>query len=181
MGSEKNNLSNTHRHVFKSRKRKYRKKKVSLVRMGEQHPNSPEVSEREKDGEGTVTVEGSRIINIHKLSEYLNELTAHVAKFDGAFTLDGETRDRLASILSRCSVCRHAIQLETSPKVKGPKQYRRWECNLAAVWGQMVTAGGHSHLEETLSVLGVPVMSKKASSIQRGTLAAGGKKSWKNQ
>lgn len=50
--------------------------------------------------------------------------------------------------------------LETSPKVKGPRNYSRWECNLAAVWGQMATGGGHSHLEETLSVLGVPVMSK---------------------
>ena len=59
-------------------------------------------------------------------------------------------------------MCRHAIQLETLPKVKGPKQYRRWECNLAAVWGKMFTGGGHSHLEETLSVLGVPVMSKRS-------------------
>ena len=165
MGSEKNKMRNTHRRVFESRKRKYRKKKVSQVRMGEQHVNCPEVSEREKYGEGTVKVEGSRIINIHKLSEYLNELTVHAAKCDGAFTLDGETRDGLASILpGRCSVCRYAIQLETSPKVKGPKQYRRWECNLAAVWGLMVTGGGHSHLEEILSILGVPVMSKKKAS-----------------
>ena len=37
----------------------------------------------------------------------------------------------------------------------------RWECNLAAVWGQMSTGGGHSKLEETLSVIGVPVMTKK--------------------
>lgn len=36
----------------------------------------------------------------------------------------------------------------------------RWECNLAAVWGQMSTGGGHSQLQETMSVLGVPVMSK---------------------
>ena len=82
--------------------------------MGEQHANSPEVSEREKDGEGSVTVkvsvtvEGSRIINIHKLSEYLNEMTVHAAKCGGAFTLDGEMRDGLESILSgRCSVFRH--------------------------------------------------------------------------
>ena len=117
MESEKNKMRNTHRRVVKSRKRKYRKKKVSQVRMGEQHVNSPEVSEREKDGEGSVKVEGSRIINIHKVSEYWNELTVHAAKCGGAFTLDGEMRDGLASILSgRCSVCRDAIQLETSPK-----------------------------------------------------------------
>ena len=38
----------------------------------------------------------------------------------------------------------------------------RWECNLAAVWGQMATGGGHSSLNESLSVLGVPTMGKKA-------------------
>ena len=40
--------------------------------------------------------------------------------------------------------------------------YLRWECNLAAVWGQMSTGGGHSQLEEAMSVVGVPVMSKKS-------------------
>ena len=144
-----NKMRNAHRRVFKSRKRKYRKKKVSQVRMGEQHVNSPEVCERDKDGDGTVTVEGSRIINIHKLGEYMDELTVYAAKCGSAFTLDGETRYGLASILSgRCSVCRHAIQLETSPKVKGPKRYCRRERSLAAAWGQMVTGEGHSHLEE---------------------------------
>ena len=93
----------------------------------------------------------------------MNDLTIHSAQCGGAFTLAGETREGLASILAgKCSVCKHTISLETSPKVKGPKQYRRWECNLAAVWGQMVIGGGHSHLEESMSVLGVPVMTKKS-------------------
>ena len=75
--------------------------------------------------------------------------------------ISGESRDGLASILStKCSLCGHTIALETAQKVIGPQGYRRWECNLAAVWGQMATGGGHSQLEETMSVLGVPVMSK---------------------
>ena len=32
--------------------------------------------------------------------------------------------------------------------------------NLAAVWGQMVTGGGHSSLKNMMSVLGIPVMAK---------------------
>ena len=44
--------------------------------------------------------------------------------------------------------------------MKGPRGYSRWECNLAAVWGQMSTGQGHSQLEESMSVLGVPVMTK---------------------
>ena len=38
----------------------------------------------------------------------------------------------------------------------------RWETNLAAVWGQMATGGGHAMLQETMSVLGVPTMTKKS-------------------
>ena len=33
---------------------------------------------------------------------------------------------------------------------------------MAAVWGQMSTGNGHSQLEESMSVLGVPVMTKKS-------------------
>ena len=72
--------------------------------------------------------------------------------------LTGETRNGLASILKgHCEKCDHTITLK---KVKGPRGYSRWECNLAAVWGQMSTGQGHSQLEESMSVLGVPVMTK---------------------
>ena len=115
----------------------------------------------EQDTPETVRIEGSRIINIDKLKQYTNNLTLHSARCGGSIVLNGETRHGLASILTgQCSACQHTIVLETSPKVKGPKQYYRWECNLAAVWGQMATGGGHSHLEETMSVLGVPAMTK---------------------
>ena len=46
-------------------------------------------------------------------------------------------------------------------KVSGTEGNPIWECNLAAVWGQMVTGGGHSQLQESLSVIGVPLMTKK--------------------
>ncbi len=84
------------------------------------------------------------------------------SKCGGTINLVGEKRQGLASILySECLKCGHRIQLETSEKVMGPKGYTRWECNLAAVWGQMASGGGHSSLQETMSVLGVPTMGKK--------------------
>ena len=42
----------------------------------------------------------------------------------------------------------------------GTKGYSLWECNLAAVWGQLATGGGLAPLRESMSVLGVPVMTK---------------------
>ena len=84
----------------------------------------------------------------------------HSAKCDGSVSLSG---DGLASILSSCcSTCGHSITLQTSDKVKGPRGYRRWECNLAAVWGQMTTGGGRSQLEETMSIVGsCPIIQTK--------------------
>ena len=39
---------------------------------------------------------------------------------------------------------------------------RYWECNLAAVWGQMDTGGGHATLTESMAVLGIPSLTKKS-------------------
>jgi len=57
---------------------------------------------------------------------------------------------------------KYTVQFETSLKVKGPGGRCRWECNHAAVWGQMSTGGGHSQLQESMGVLGVPVMTPKS-------------------
>ena len=97
-----------------------------------------------------------------KLQQYIDDLTRHGTRCTGTVTLSGELRDGLASVINtECTTCDHTIVLETTEKVKGPRGYKRWECNLAAVWGQMVTGGGHSHLEETMSVLGVPAPANK--------------------
>ena len=114
-----------------------------------------------------------RIVNLQQLVRYTNDLTQHAAQCAmscGAtcnsvppIVLEGEVqRDGLASVLqARCSNCDYTIHLHTSHKVTGTRGQARWACNLAAVWGQMVTGGGHSTLAETLSTLGVPVMTKK--------------------
>ncbi len=61
--------------------------------------------------------------------------------------------------------------------MKGPRGYHRFECNLAAVWGKMATGTGHSQLEESMSALGIPVMTKTSFiSTQRETLVSPGSK-----
>ena len=37
-----------------------------------------------------------------------------------------------------------------------PDTHTRWECNLAAVWGQVTTGEGYNPLEESMATLGVP-------------------------
>ncbi len=148
MGNNKNKKDhrNNHRHVYKKKKLPCRKGK-----------RQSETGRAESE----VNIEGCRIINMDRLQEYTHNLTEHSRTCKGSITLIGENRDGLASVLtSQCSDCNHKIFLKTSKKVKGPNNYSRWECNLAAVWGQMVTGGGHRKLEETMSIVGVPVMTK---------------------
>lgn len=147
MGNNKNKKHhrNNHRHVFIRRKTPYKAPKNTLSN-------------------------GSRIINLAKLQEYTDNLRQHSLNCTGSIVLYGETRHGLATILKgHCSTCNYTIKLESSPKVKGPRGYAQWECNIAAVWGQMSTGGGHSRLEESLAVMGVPSMSKSSFiSTERG-------------
>ena len=107
MGSYKNkrNHHNNHRHVFRQRwhAKKYQKQACTHE---------------------SVRIEGSRIVNIEKLQEYVNNLTINAAQCGGDVFLEGENRDGLAAIiLSRCPKCNYTILLETSRKVKGPRGY----------------------------------------------------------
>ena len=114
----------------------------------------------------TVKLEGRRLVIIDQLQKYTDELNRHAMQCQGSIVLSGEVRNGLAFVLSgQCSACKHTVKLQTSKKVNGSHRYSRWECNLAAVWGQMATGGAHSQLEETMSVVGVPVMTG-ASFIQ---------------
>ena len=161
MGNIKNKKHhrNKHRHVYKPSKQPARQNHQ------EQGKEKPQTSDSLSD-----PPEGSRIINLAKLQQYSQQLSTHSAHCNGTVVVKGETRQGLASILSwQCQECKQSFILESSDKVKGPRGYFQWECNLAAVWGEMTTGGGHSRLEETLSTLGVPVMTKSSFiSIENG-------------
>lgn len=134
MGNKKNRKYNGNgcRRVFGRKRKCPQKHKPEPVRV---IPDS-----QLQKGSSGPSIQGSRIVNIEKLQQYISDVTIHSAQCGGDFSLIGETRHGLASILKgECSSCGHTIVFETSPKVKGPRKYCRWECNLAAVWGQMAT------------------------------------------
>ena len=121
-----------------------------------------------------ITITENRVINLENLKMHLQELTQHVAtcqscqdkslQNEKAIILFGElTRAGLASILSsRCAGCHQEFRFSTSSKVQGMTGVKCWETNLAAVWGQMCTGGGHTPLAETMAVLGVQTMSRQS-------------------
>ncbi len=49
--------------------------------------------------------------------------------------------------------------IDGSKKVKGPSGNMRYEINLAAVWGQIVTGSRYSKMSDMLATMGVPSMS----------------------
>jgi len=122
MGDSRNNRNhrNNHRHVFRSTniKRKHQKQ-ARMIKINkkqgygkgagitnEKH-GSDSVSEtvvmrvvNEKQGtDDSITIGGSRIMNIEKLKEYPDELILHASCCEESIILNGETRLGLASIL----------------------------------------------------------------------------------
>ena len=140
--------------------------------------SSPEVNSARnlsvKQQPTQIQPDTARIINMQCLSRYVQDITFHAATCESSvdmahaghppIVLEGELhRDGLASIVcARCEGCHAFIQLETSRKIAGRGGRQRCEINLAGVWGQMSTGGGHNTLEETMAVLGVSVMSKRS-------------------
>ena len=68
----------------------------------------------------------------------------------------------------QCSTCGHKIKLETSEKVRGPRGYI-----LATEWAKL-TGGGGAILQEMLSALGVPSMTKKTFMAVERDIVGGG-------
>ena len=154
MGSAKNKKNP---HVSRG---KFRKRRPPQCRNREH-----EQKENIGPGGSTNSLEGSRIINLQQLASFVKDISSHSKScLMGNISLIGETyRNGMASVLSaKCSSCRMEIAFSTSQKVEGVGSGKRWECNVAAVWGQMSTGGGHAHLKETMSTLGVPTLTKKA-------------------
>ena len=155
MGNKKN-TTNQHQNRGKFKHR------ISPNRQPKKHEDKETV---QPNRENVSPLEGSRVINLDYLASFVNNVSAHSQSCkEGTISLTGESyRNGLASILSaRCSGCRMEMAFPTSSRLGSQGCGRRWECNLAAVWGQVVTGGGHSSLNESLSVLGVPTMGKKA-------------------
>ncbi len=153
--NKNNKHNNTHKHVYRKKKLPLRGKKVlkeKLQESGSQENGSQDNSKH---------LTGSRIMDLEQLQKFIEIMNTHSAVCEGSVTLNHEDRAGLASILSgHCEKCNQNVRLETSNKVKGPRGYHWFECNLATVWGQMATGTGHSQLEESMSALGIPVMTK---------------------
>ena len=113
-----------------------------------------------------------RIINLQLLQGHIEDVTKHVAsclacqkiaQSSDSLTMIGEKQEGLASIIGcKFKGCGHELIFNTSTKTKGLTGKMFWTNNLAAVWGQMTTGGGFNTLEESLSVLNVPVMTKQS-------------------
>jgi len=123
MGNQKNKANHRHRrHPYVKRNpRKW------LQSGGAATLSPPNPVESEKDA--TVSApDGSRIINLEKLSEFIHNFSQYILTCEKAASLmeskskiliEGETRRGLASIIR--VKCGETLDLESSKKVVGPK------------------------------------------------------------
>ena len=115
--------------------------------------------------------EGYRIVNLESLGHFVTDLTMHAIRCPCAsgkkepVKLLGEVQNNgLASIIAAmCTGCGKTVTMR-GPKMPGDNRY---EINVRAVWAQMATGGGASHLREQCATMGMPSMHEKTfSSIE---------------
>ena len=178
MGNQKNKANHRNRqHIYLTKKNPKKQKPLPPTPTVPNPPTSQRTLPINVPATSETTLpinapDGSRIINLDKLASFLNTFTQHtltcpraldLENANPAITIEGESQQGLASIISvKCMGCNEIVKLESSAKIVGPKGIKRWECNVAAVWGQMATGGGYSKLNETMTTLGVPCMSQKS-------------------
>ena len=107
------NSRNNNRIVFKKRFHPSRyKKKAELKdrrRRGQVARSVSKSSDGNNDTNATL-LNGSRIINLEKLKEYISALTVHAAQCRSEIVLIGEKKAGLASVLSsKCAKCHFSI------------------------------------------------------------------------
>ena len=148
---------------------KYKKRRPPINQWEKLEQSGTELVNNDNESDAasssSPSIEGCRIVNIQLLQPFVEDISSHSSKCKrGSFSLIGESkRSGLASVLyAKCSRCHKKMPFSTSSKVHGLSGRKRWEVNLAAVWGQMATGGGHYPLREQLSVMGVPAMTKKS-------------------
>ena len=116
-----------------------------------------------------LSPKGYRLMNLDCLQSHISNITMHACLCAEAIkvtnqgkppiTLETEVRSfGLASVmLAQCQGCHKKFSLDSSPKVPGSK---RFDINVRAVWGSMVTGNGPSHLNEFLATLNSPGLSQ---------------------
>ena len=114
------------------------------------------------------TKDGFRIVNLGCLQTYIHDITIHAIQCKDCHELDspiellGEVWSMgLASVIAaRCKGCGMSFELK-SPRMG---KNHRFEINVRAVWGQMVTGGGAAKLGEQCATMGMPTLSQTSFS-----------------
>lgn len=106
---------------------------------------------------------GSRVLDLNLLSKGIEDLSNHGTKCKGKCSINKEVvREGLASVLEvTCDSCSTKSYIQSSTQIAGSGEIKaRYSVNAGAVWGQMVTGGGHQPLSEILASVNVPCMTK---------------------
>ena len=103
------------------------------------------------------------------LSAYVGDISKHVllclqfSKLPETPIKGDIDRHGLHSVIAaECQV----FTLHISPKLPVKASFK-YDVNVRAIWGEMVTGGGVSHLNESLATIGVPATPRWLSGLMR--------------
>ena len=151
--------------TLKRRSRKAAASLAALRRWKEaSSPMQPPSASSASQAPTVKKISGTRIIDMEKLSADIARVSHHSSICTGVCHVVEEVRrEGLVSVfLIECDKCREKFRCESSNKVNGSSsKKKRYVVNLGAVWGQMVTGGGPSKLNEIAATLDMPGMHRK--------------------
>ncbi|KAL1436901.1 hypothetical protein MTO96_049291 [Rhipicephalus appendiculatus] len=112
-----------------------------------------------------TTISGRRIVSVIHFIKAIQELGNHrcTSPHGGCFELQAERRVGFWSEYTfKCNGCAEKRKVTTDPVAEPTPLTEKTALgvNDAAVWGFMSIGSGHSHLEEAMSVMEIPTMSK---------------------
>ncbi|KAL1485520.1 hypothetical protein MTO96_047301, partial [Rhipicephalus appendiculatus] len=112
-----------------------------------------------------TTISGRRLVSVIHFINAIQELGNHrcTSPHGGCFELQAERRVGFWSEYTfKCNGCAGKRKVTTDPIAEPTPLTEKTALgvNDAAVWGFMSIGSGHSHLEEAMSVMEIPTMSK---------------------
>lgn len=112
-------------------------------------------------------LKGNRIFNLQTWNEEMKKVLEHhktCPKNSTPELVSEVNRVGLACKLQyKCRACGMNLVVETQPRQRGPVGSKhRYTINVTSVWGIMSTGGGHSQMDEILSMMDIPCMSHTA-------------------
>ena len=120
----------------------------------------------------SCTLEGIHIVSLALLGDFISTLSQHAVQCKSSITFlgDSQCQSLASTLVSQCLKCKQLFRCHTSTVIVCNENH--YATNIGAVLAQISTGGSENHLEEQLSCVAVPSLSKMSFTHLERTLGS---------